>query len=118
MSILSIAYSGLNAFQYALDVTANNIANQRTPGYSKQSILLADAMSERYGGVYVGTGVSITSIYRNADQFANTQMRAALSTRSQYEAFYNQASQIDQLISQNGSSISAAMQSFSIHLIS
>ncbi|MDR3501388.1 MAG: flagellar hook-associated protein FlgK [Legionella sp.] len=112
MSILSIAYSGLNAFQYALDVTANNIANQRTPGYSKQSILLTDALSERYGGVYVGTGVSITSIYRNADQFANTQMRAALSTRSQYETFYNQASQIDQLISQNGSSVSAAMQSF------
>lgn len=112
MSILSIAYSGLNAFQYALDVTGNNIANARTPGYSRQSILLSEALTERYGGVYVGTGVAINSIYRNADQFASSQMRAALSTRAQYDTFYQQASQIDQLISQNGSSISTALQSF------
>lgn len=112
MSILNIAYSGLNAFQYALDVSGNNIANATTKGYSRQSILLSPAMSQRYGGAYVGNGVMIGSIYRNSDQFANAQVRSTLSTKSQYDTFYQQASQIDQMISQNGSSISSSLQSF------
>lgn len=112
MSILSIAYSGLNAFQYALDVSGNNIANAGTKGYSRQSILLSTSMSQRYGGAYVGSGVTINSIYRNSDQFANAQVRGMLSTKAQYETFFQQAGQIDKMISQNGSSISSAMQGF------
>ncbi|WP_040534256.1 FlgK family flagellar hook-associated protein, partial [Legionella drancourtii] len=112
MSILNIAYSGLNAFQYALDVSGNNIANATTKGYSRQSILLSPSMNQRYGGAYVGTGVTIGSIYRNSDQFANAQVRSSLSTKSQYETFSQQASQIDQMISQSGSSISSSLQSF------
>lgn len=112
MSILSIAYSGLNAFQYALDVAGNNIANYRTPGYTRQSILLTQNMPDRYGRAFIGSGVNVNSIYRNSDQFANAQVRSTLGTKSQYETFYQQANQIDQLISTNGSSISASMQSF------
>lgn len=112
MSILGIAYSGLNAFQYALDVAGNNIANSTTRGYSRQSILLTQSASHRYGGSYIGSGVAIASIYRNSDQFANAQVRSTLSTKSQYNAFYQQAIQIDQLTSQSGSSISSSLQTF------
>ncbi|MDF1928854.1 flagellar basal body protein [Legionella pneumophila] len=103
MSILNIAYSGLNAFQRALDVTGNNIANFKTRGYSRQSIQFTPIASNRYAGSYIGAGVSVSSIYRNVDQFANAQVRSTLSYRTQYDAFYNQAIQIDKLLSQDGS---------------
>lgn len=112
MSILSIAYSGLNAFQRALDVTGNNIANATTRGYSRQSIQFTPSISHKYAGSYMGSGVSVASIYRNADQFANSQVRNTLSVKSQYESFYQQAIQIDKLLSQDGTSISSSLQSF------
>ncbi|HAU1151350.1 TPA: flagellar hook-associated protein FlgK [Legionella pneumophila] len=112
MSILNIAYSGLNAFQRALDVTGNNIANFKTRGYSRQSIQFTPIASNRYAGSYIGAGVSVASIYRNVDQFANAQVRSTLSYRTQYDAFYNQAIQIDKLLSQDGSSISVPLQTF------
>ncbi|HAT2008225.1 TPA: flagellar hook-associated protein FlgK [Legionella pneumophila] len=112
MSILNIAYSGLNAFQRALDVTGNNIANFKTRGYSRQSIQFTPITSSRYAGSYIGAGVSVASIYRNVDQFANAQVRSTLSYRTQYDAFYNQAIQIDKLLSQDGSSISVPLQTF------
>lgn len=112
MSILNIAYSGLNAFQRALDVTGNNIANFKTRGYSRQSIQFTPITSNRYVGSYIGAGVSVASIYRNVDQFANAQVRSTLSYRTQYDAFYNQAIQIDKLLSQDGSSISVPLQTF------
>ncbi|HAT6979821.1 TPA: flagellar hook-associated protein FlgK [Legionella pneumophila] len=112
MSILNIAYSGLNAFQRALDVTGNNIANFKTRGYSRQSIQFTPIASNRYAGSYIGAGVSVASIYRNVDQFVNAQVRSTLSYRTQYDAFYNQAIQIDKLLSQDGSSISAPLQTF------
>ncbi|AMP90066.1 flagellar hook-associated protein FlgK [Legionella pneumophila] len=112
MSILNIAYSGLNAFQRALDVTGNNIANFKTRGYSRQSIQFTPIPSNRYAGSYIGAGVSVSSIYRNVDQFANAQVRNTLSYRTQYDAFYNQAIQIDKLLSQDGSSISVPLQTF------
>ncbi len=112
MSILSIAYSGLNAFQRAFDVTGNNIANIHTSGYSRQSIQFASGPSQRYAGSFIGSGVTVASIGRNVDQFVNNQVRSTLSTKSQFDAFYSQALQIDKLLSQDGTSISTSLQSF------
>lgn len=112
MSILSIAYTGLNAFQRALDVTSNNIANATTRGYTRQTIQFTPGISQRYAGSFIGTGVAVNNINRNADMFAATQVRGTLSVKSQYDAFYQQAVQIDKLLSQDGTSISTSLQSF------
>ncbi len=112
MSILSIAYSGLSAFQRALDVTGNNIANMRTRGYTRQTIQFSTGFSTRYGNSFIGNGVNVGSIFRNADQFANAQVRSTTSTQSQYDVFYQQAIQVDKLLSQDGGNISKSLQSF------
>lgn len=112
MSILNVAYSGLNAFQRALDVTGNNIVNALTHGYSRQSVQFSPGSSVRYGNSYFGNGVSVGSVVRNVDQFANYQVRNSTSVKSQYDVFYQQAIQVDKLLSQNGSNISTSMQSF------
>jgi flagellar hook-associated protein 1 FlgK len=112
MSILSTAYSGLNAFQRALDVTGNNISNSTTKGYSRQSIQFTASPTQKFAGSYVGTGVNVAAITRNVDQFASYQVRNTQTAKSEYEAFYTQASQIDKLLSQEGTSLSSSLQSF------
>lgn len=54
LSITSIALSGLNAAQASLGVTANNIANQSTPGYHRQQLV----QTEHAGG---GVSTALTS---------------------------------------------------------
>lgn len=54
LSITSIALSGLNAAQASLGVTANNIANQNTPGYHRQQLV----QTEHAGG---GVSTALTS---------------------------------------------------------
>ncbi|EPP0919180.1 flagellar hook-basal body complex protein, partial [Listeria monocytogenes] len=54
------AISGMNAFQQALSVTSNNIANANTTGYKKQSVVFNDllyqnTMGSVAGGLYAGT---------------------------------------------------------------
>lgn len=110
--LLGIALSSLNAFQRALDVTGNNIANSRTPGYSRQSLNLVPRAVEYYGGHSIGTGVLDQNIQRYADQYANQQVRTTLSVRSQYDALFQQSSQVDKLLSSEGTSISKSMQTF------
>ncbi|MBL7481092.1 flagellar hook-associated protein FlgK [Legionella bononiensis] len=112
MSILSIAYSGLSAFQRAFEVAGNNIANATTKGYSRQTIQFSPGPSQRYAGSFVGSGVFVSSIDRNVDQFINSQVRSTLSLKSQFDTFYTQAIQIDKLLSQDGTSISTSLQSF------
>lgn len=41
MNLVNIALSGMNANRVALDVTAQNVANINTPGYSRQQAVMA-----------------------------------------------------------------------------
>lgn len=112
MSIINTAYSGLNAFQTALSVIGNNITNSTTKGYSRQTIQLIPSITQKVGTSSVGTGVLVNSVLRNTDEFANLQVRNTNSLKSQYDSYFQQASQIDKLLSQDGVGLSAAMQNF------
>lgn len=112
MSILNTAYSGLSAFQNALAITSNNITNASTPGYSRQSIQFLPNLTQKVGNVFIGNGVGAANTLRSADDFANYQVRGTYSSKSQYDAFYQQASQVDKLLSPNGAGLSTSMQSF------
>src|SRR5437588_3391081 len=81
---LQTALRGLVAQQAAIDTTGHNIANANTPGYSRESAVLAEstaltipAFSNVTGaGVQLGTGVDVTTINRIRDQFLDIQYRA------------------------------------------
>lgn len=68
---LTIGTSGLYAANTNLVVTANNIANQETKGYSRQQTTqqATDALRvyQRYGAV--GTGTEVTEIKRLRDEY-------------------------------------------------
>jgi flagellar hook-associated protein 1 len=57
--IFQISVSALQAFQAAINVTANNVANASTPGYDRESINLGEALPQSNGTTTVGSGVAV-----------------------------------------------------------
>ncbi|WP_026911638.1 flagellar hook-associated protein FlgK [Patulibacter minatonensis] len=74
------ALRGLLAQQRAIDVTGHNIANQSTPGYSRQRVDTTASTSltiqTAAGQAQLGSGVSVTGIQRIRDGFSDVQFRA------------------------------------------
>jgi flagellar hook-associated protein 1 FlgK len=67
---LRTTQSGLIANQQALDVTARNIANANTPGYSAKS-----ASFETRAVAGTGAGVDVTAVTRRVDEGLNRTLR-------------------------------------------
>jgi flagellar hook-associated protein 1 FlgK len=108
--LLNIATSALNSFQRGLSVTGNNIANANSRGYSRQVTMFSANTSQKFGGSFSGTGVNVADVKRYSDDFATRQVRNNFSIKSQYDNFFNQALQIDSLLSAEGTSISTSLQ--------
>src|SRR3954468_6537763 len=89
---LNTALRGLLAQQQALDVTAHNIANGATEGYSRQSAVLSASQAMRVistgpntSAGYIGSGVEGQQFPLIRDQFADLQYRAQNQSLGQYE---------------------------------
>ena len=110
--ILSTSVSGLLAFQQALDVTSNNISNSATPGYSVESIKLAEQPGSGTGGGYFGNGVNVQSVTRSYDEVLASQVRSSQSSYSSFNTLSTQAAQIDNMLSSSSTGLTATLQSF------
>jgi flagellar hook-associated protein 1 FlgK len=75
LNLLSIARSALLTHQRAMSVTAHNIANANTPGYSRQRLRLQAAEPLRTPLGALGRGVSGAVIERARDRFADAAFR-------------------------------------------
>lgn len=109
MSLINIGLTGINASQSALDTTGHNIVNANTPGYTRQRAETATAPSEINGGLIVGNGVQVDQISRIYDQFVYEQIRHDTSTYFEYKTHLSNISQVDQLFSQDETSILGEM---------
>lgn len=90
---LEIGRRGLQAQQRALDVTAHNVANANTPGYTRQEAVMAAAdpipvpsLHMPSGAGQLGTGVEITAIRRLRDAFIDLQIRNESRSLGYWEA--------------------------------
>lgn len=94
---LTIAASGMNAYQVALNTTANNISNLRTEGYSRQQAnrVASDALRvyQKYGAA--GTGVTTTSIKQVRNQYYDTKYWYNQSSVGLYETRLDYLQQIE-----------------------
>ena len=94
---LTVASSGLSAYQIALNTTANNISNVQTKGYSKQQTnrVASDALRvyQKYGAV--GTGVTTSSITQLRNQYYDNKYWYNQSSVGLYETKLNYMQQIE-----------------------
>jgi flagellar hook-associated protein 1 len=110
--IFGISVGALQAFQSALNVTSNNIANANTPGYVKESVELTTAKPQSNGSVTVGDGVVVSGISRSFSQATANQLNSSQSALGQLNALQSYSSQIDNLVGTTAGGLSTALQNF------
>jgi flagellar hook-associated protein 1 len=110
--VFGISVSALQAFQQAINVTSNNIANASTPGYDVESANLTEALPQSNGVATVGAGVVVTGISRAYSQAAANQLNTSQSTLGQLNALQNYSSQIDNLFGTTVGGLSTSLQNF------
>ena len=110
--IFGISVSALQAFQAAISVTSNNVANASTPGYDKETLNLNEAPPQWNGSTSVGTGVAVGGTSRAYSQTAANQLNTSQSTLGQLTALQNYTSQIDNLFGTSAGGLSTALQNF------
>ncbi len=94
---LTIASSGLSAFQASLNTTANNISNVKTVGYTRQCANLASSAALRVYAKYgsAGTGVEVTSITQIRNEYYDTKFWQNQSALGLFETKLGYLQQIE-----------------------
>ena len=75
--------SALEAFQSQIDITGENISNVDTPGYSRETVNLAESPVDpvTFGNTYdLGSGVTIESVTRIQNQFLQMSANSVASS--------------------------------------
>jgi flagellar hook-associated protein 1 len=110
--VFGISLSALQAFQTAISVTSNNIANANTPGYADESVDLTAAMPQSNGSAPIGAGVDVASVNRAFSQLNANQLNTSQSALGQLNSLQNYTNQIDNIVGTTGGGLSTALQSY------
>lgn len=103
-SLLGLGVQATQANKSALTVIGHNISNVNTPGYSRQVVNLSTQTDQR--------GVTVDSISRVADEFLTRQLWADTASFSRSDIFADMASELDNLLATDSTSISTAMDNY------
>lgn len=94
---LTIASSGLSAYQAALNTTANNISNVKTEGYTRQAANMSSSAALRVHAKYgsAGTGVQVDSVKQIRNEYYDTKFWENQSALGLYQTKLNYNLQIE-----------------------
>ena len=111
-NIFSIGVSGLNAAQWGLTTTGQNISNASTPGYSLEKVEYQEASGQYTNAGYLGNGVQSVTVSRSYSQYLTTQLNNTQSTSSAANTYYTLISQLNNLVGDPTTGIGAGMTSY------
>jgi flagellar hook-associated protein 1 FlgK len=111
-SMMWMASQALGVDQGALDATANNIANQNTPGYSREIPVLTEADPTVEGNITYGNGVTLQQIQSVRDQVLQLQISEQNQQQGSAQAQYNSLQQVQTLFSDPTQGIGADFTAF------
>lgn len=104
-NLLAIGASAANAAQTALQITGENIANASTDGYVRRSVEQSELDSTTKWGSNVDvsmSGVLVTGVTRNADAFAQAEVRRTASNTARAEAQVSGLTSVSNAVEQSG----------------
>lgn len=111
-NLLNVGVSGLRISQSALSTIGHNIANSGTEGYSRQRVDPSSNPATLYQSGYVGNGAHVQSIDRVVDDFVIDQLRIDSSLYADLSGYYDQVSQLDNLLSDASTGLSDGLNTF------
>jgi flagellar hook-associated protein 1 len=112
MSLFDIGVSGLNAAQWGLTTTGQNISNAATPGYTQEKPVYQEASGQYTTSGYLGSGVTTATVARSYSSFLTTQLNAAQSNSSSLNTYYSMLSQLNNLVGDPTTGIGSGMTSY------
>ena len=111
--VLNIAANALNAQQNGISVTAHNIANVNTEGYTRQRPVLDARQPEVYGGLVMGRGVEVDTIAQYSDQLIENRLNQEKSNMSSTSEMEKYMQVLEGLFNENSdTSISTMLSDF------
>jgi flagellar hook-associated protein 1 FlgK len=106
-SIMDIAQQALMADQDALNVTANNVANQNTPGYTREVVNFQSVDAVTLSGLSVGSGVTVTATSQR-DRVLEQRVQQQTQIEAQSGALESALQQIQNIFGLSSTSSSAS----------
>jgi flagellar hook-associated protein 1 FlgK len=110
--LISIGLSGLNAAQWGLTSTGQNISNASTPGYTIETPVYAESGGQYTGSGYLPQGVSTVTVTRQYSQYLTTELNNAQSSGSSLSAYSTMISQLNNLIGSPTAGIASAITGY------
>ena len=110
--LVSVASNAVQSYQRALGTVSNNIANVSTDGYSRQQVVMAANPVAKVGTVFLGTGVTVDTIKRQYDTFAETNLRNSNSQLTSQEPMVNYANRVIDIMGSTSMGLSGALDQF------
>ena len=107
-----IALTGLQAFQRALDTTANNVANAGTPGYTRQRVDIVTRPSQAFGDGFFGSGARVSGVQRIEDQFLNARVQTSTSDVTRLNSYLSLIQRVENVLSDSQGGLDNALQNF------
>lgn len=108
-NLLNVGVRALLANQVALQTAGNNVSNVNTPGYSRQTVVLANVAGQFSGSGYYGQGVSVATIERNYSQFLTRQSALASSIASADSSRLEKLTQLEDIFQGGTSGLGASV---------
>lgn len=112
MSAIDIGVSGLLAFQRSLNVTAHNISNVATDGYSRQRAEMTPAAAQFLSDSYYGNGVQVATVRRSYDRFVTAEMWGQTSAQRSLQTYADMTQRVSQPLADASSSLQGALSDY------
>jgi len=111
--ILNVAKGALHTQQKAIDVTAHNIANVNTPGYSRQKVNMVTSHPLSSEPGQLGTGVQAAAIQRMYDSFLGIQINTESQSLGKWEAQKDSLQKVEMILDESsGYGLNGALSEF------
>ncbi|KMZ11609.1 Flagellar hook-associated protein FlgK [Candidatus Burkholderia humilis] len=111
-NIFSIGLSGLNAAQWGLTTTGQNISNAATPGYTLEKTQYVEQAGQYMGSGYLGMGVRTATVTRQYSQYLTTQVNNTTASSSAASTYYNLVSQLNNLVGDPTTGIATGISNY------
>lgn len=108
MGALEIGASALRAAYAQLQTTGNNIANVNTPGYSRQRVIQAEAVTNFSGAGFMGRGVDLVTVERQYNDFLAREVHLANAAQAADGARAEALGRVDRILADTEHGIGAA----------
>lgn len=110
--LLNIGYSGMRAAQHQLNVSALNMANMATPGYTRQRVEQQAIAPMGQLRPNSGNGVEVTGIRRMADPFLTNQVWSGNTKHNFYQKSQSYLGQLESILGSENSSLGDGLEKF------